>query len=128
MTDETKKNGPDASKAEYAENAGEVDVSSLRDAATENPWEVPADEPDPVELLRAENAELRDRFLRMAAEMENLRRRTERDVKDAKSYSVANFARDMLAVSDNLRREIAAVPGSEERRVGKEGDSTCKYR
>ena len=41
--------------------------------------------------------------------MDNLRRRTERDVKDAKSYSVADFARDMLSVSDNLRRALDAV-------------------
>ena len=62
------------------------------------------------QLLKAENTELRDRYLRLAAEMDNLRRRTERDVKDAKSYSVAGFARDMLAVSDNLRRALDAVP------------------
>ena len=67
-------------------------------------------EPDPVEILKGENAELRDRYLRLAAEMDNLRRRTEREVKDAKSYSVAGFARDMLAVSDNLRRAIDAIP------------------
>jgi len=42
--------------------------------------------------------------------MDNLRRRTERDVKDAKSYSVASFARDMLAVSDNLRRALDSIP------------------
>jgi molecular chaperone GrpE len=42
--------------------------------------------------------------------MENLRRRTARDVQDARAYSVANFARDMLGVSDNLRRAIDAVP------------------
>ncbi|MGA1803235.1 nucleotide exchange factor GrpE [Rhizobium sp. HT1-10] len=67
-------------------------------------------EPDPIEVLKGENAELRDRYLRLAAEMDNLRRRTEREVKDAKSYSVAGFARDMLAVSDNLRRAIDAIP------------------
>ena len=67
-------------------------------------------EPDPVDVLRAENADLRDKYLRLAAEMDNLRRRTERDVKDAKSYSVAGFARDMLAVSDNLRRALDAIP------------------
>jgi molecular chaperone GrpE len=67
-------------------------------------------EPDPLELAKAENAELRDRYLRLAAEMDNLRRRTEREVKDAKSYSVAGFARDMLAVSDNLRRALDAIP------------------
>lgn len=60
--------------------------------------------------LMAENEELKDRALRVAAEMENLRRRTARDVHDARTYAVANFARDMLSVSDNLRRAIEAVP------------------
>ena len=69
--------------------------------------------------MQAENAELKDRFLRAAAEMENLRRRTERDVKDARSYSISGFARDMLAVSDNLRRALEAVP-QEERESGDE--------
>ena len=99
MTDENKKHGPD----EAVENnfAAEADVTAEA--------ETPA-EPDPVDVLRAENADLRDKYLRLAAEMDNLRRRTERDVKDAKSYSVAGFARDMLAVSDNLRRALDAIP------------------
>jgi molecular chaperone GrpE len=42
--------------------------------------------------------------------MENLRRRTEREIADARQYAVANFAREMLAVGDNLRRAIEAVP------------------
>jgi len=62
-----------------------------------------------VRLLK-ENEELKDRALRVAAEMENLRRRTARDVHDARSYAVANFARDMLSVSDNLRRALDAIP------------------
>ncbi|WFP78167.1 nucleotide exchange factor GrpE [Mesorhizobium sp. WSM4906] len=62
-----------------------------------------------VRLLK-ENEELKDRALRAAAEMENLRRRTARDVHDARTYAVANFARDMLSVSDNLRRALEAIP------------------
>jgi molecular chaperone GrpE len=62
-----------------------------------------------VRLLK-ENEELKDRALRVAAEMENLRRRTARDVHDARSYAIANFARDMLSVSDNLRRALDAIP------------------
>ncbi len=62
-----------------------------------------------VKLIK-ENEELKDRALRLAAEMENLRRRTQRDVQDARSYAVTNFARDMLTVSDNLRRAIDALP------------------
>ena len=60
--------------------------------------------------LIKENEELKDRALRVAAEMENLRRRTARDVHDARAYAVANFARDMLSVSDNLRRALDAMP------------------
>jgi len=59
--------------------------------------------------LVKENEDLKDRGLRLAAEMENLRRRTQRDVADARSYAVTNFARDMLTVSDNLRRALDAV-------------------
>ena len=71
------------------------------------------DGPDPfkvLEALQAENAELKDRALRALAEMENLRRRTEREVTDAKAYGVTSFARDMLTFADNLRRAIDAVP------------------
>ncbi len=102
MTDETTKNGPDAAAAEAAADAAAgVDNEATAEAVSE---------PNPLELLKAENAELRDRYLRLAADMDNLRRRTEREVKDAKSYAVAGFARDMLAVSDNLRRALDAVP------------------
>jgi molecular chaperone GrpE len=60
--------------------------------------------------LAKENEELKDRALRLAAEMENLRRRTARDVHDARAYAIANFARDMLGVSDDLNRALAAIP------------------
>lgn len=62
-----------------------------------------------VKLLK-ENEELKDRAMRAAAEMENLRRRTAREIQDARAYAVANFARDMLSVSDNLRRALEAIP------------------
>lgn len=103
MTDDNKKHGPD----EGVENGLAAEMSAAEDVAAE--VDVAA-EPDPTDVLRAENSDLRDKYLRLAAEMDNLRRRTERDVKDAKSYSVAGFARDMLAVSDNLRRALDAIP------------------
>ena len=62
-----------------------------------------------VRLLK-ENEELKDRALRVAADMENLRRRTAREIQDARVYAAANFARDMLSVSDNLRRALDAIP------------------
>ena len=63
-----------------------------------------------LEEAQAEAAEAKERALRMAAEMENLRRRTERELRDAKAFAVSNFARDMLDVADNLSRALEAVP------------------
>lgn len=66
------------------------------------------------ELLarEAEIAELKDRLLRAAAETENTRRRLERDKADTAAYAMTGFARDLLAVADNLRRAVAALPAS----------------
>ena len=61
-------------------------------------------------LLTAERDELKDRMLRTLAEMENLRRRTEREISDARSYAVTNFARDVLNVADNIHRALDSVP------------------
>jgi len=63
-----------------------------------------------IEALNAENASLKDKALRTMADMENLRRRTEKEVVDARSYAVTNFARDMLSVADNARRGIESIP------------------
>jgi molecular chaperone GrpE len=63
-----------------------------------------------IEALNAENSQLKDRVLRTLAEMENLRRRTEREVNDAKTYGVSTFARDMLTVVDNLSRALEHLP------------------
>ena len=60
--------------------------------------------------IEKEAEDAREQSLRMAAEMENLRRRTQREVQDAKAFSVSNFARDMLDVADNLSRALEAVP------------------
>ncbi|THD48178.1 MAG: nucleotide exchange factor GrpE [Bradyrhizobium sp.] len=63
-----------------------------------------------LQKLTAENAELKDRHLRVLAEMENMRRRTEREVADARTYGVTNLARDVLTVADNLARALDSVP------------------
>lgn len=63
-----------------------------------------------LDQLRAEVAELREKHLRALAEVENTRRRAERDRLDASQYAVTRFARDILAVSDNLQRALAHLP------------------
>jgi molecular chaperone GrpE len=69
-----------------------------------------APEPTPSTALEREHAEMRDRLLRTLAEMENLRKRTEREVADSRLYGVTSFARDMLGVADNMRRALDALP------------------
>lgn len=60
--------------------------------------------------IEADVADLKDKLTRSLAEMENLRKRTAREVADSRQYAVTSFARDMLTVADNLKRAIAAVP------------------
>ncbi len=100
-------------KPENAQNrespANPDHVSSLADAAAQ----ATTDEPEPfteLENLYAENAALKDRVLRAMAEVENVRRRAEKEVSDARSYGAANFARDMLTFADNLSRAIESAP------------------
>ncbi len=85
------------------------------DATAPEPNAAPADaapqpEVDPVEALRTENADLRDKLLRAVAEMDNLRKRTEREVADTRSYAIASFARDMLTATDSLSRALMVLP------------------
>lgn len=88
--------------------------------ATDNPNAEPADAATvqtPEEIIQAnfakieaERDDLKDKLLRTLADMENLRRRTEREIADAKAYAVTSFARDMLGAADNLRRAQESLP------------------
>ena len=62
-------------------------------------------QPDSVAVA----VELRDRLLRTLADMENLRKRTDREVADSRLYAVTSFARDILGAADNMRRALDAV-------------------
>ena len=90
----------------------DTSVPAPEAAGTDTPaaqTEAPATAPDPTAELAREAADLKDRLLRSLAEMENLRRRTEKQVDDARVYGIANFARDLLGVADNMRRALDAV-------------------
>ena len=109
MTEETT---PDQTAA-HQQTAAEAHESSLTSEASP---QSPMGEPEPfteIENLVQENTALKDKVLRTMAEMENLRRRTEREVADAKLYGVTSFARDMLTFADNLRRAVESVPAEE---------------
>ena len=75
------------------------------------PYVMPDDrEEGSVEALAKEAADARDKMLRTLAEMENLRKRTAREVADARTYGISGFARDVLDIADNLQRALDAVP------------------
>ncbi len=90
--------------------AGPAGAAPAGEAAGEGPQQGEPDLFSIIEKLNAENTELKDRSLRTLAEMENLRRRTAKEVADSKLYGVTNFARDMLVFADNLRRAIDNIP------------------
>ena len=99
MTDPNRHSDDPANPAQ----AGEPVVSK--------PYVMPDDpEPGSVELLQKEAAEARDKMLRTLAEMENLRKRTAKEVSDARTYGITGFARDVLDIADNLQRALDAVP------------------
>jgi molecular chaperone GrpE len=62
-----------------------------------------------VEALSKESADYKDKLLRTLAEMENLRRRTEREIADTRLYGISAFARDIIAVADNMQRALGAL-------------------
>lgn len=122
MTEQNDSNGADAQQDPAQSSSFQPGTDQGAAANSNNPSADPAQtadaaaeggEPDiftVMEKLNAENTELKDRHLRTLAEMENLRRRTAREVADSKTYGVTNFARDMLVFADNLRRAIDNVP------------------
>ncbi len=95
--------------------AGEEETEA---AAAESEVEE-TDQAAEAEKLGAEVADLKDKLLRALAESENVRRRADRDVADTTRYAIANFARDMLSVADNLRRALDSI----EAETGRNGEA-----
>jgi molecular chaperone GrpE len=86
--------------------ADDVPAPTAGEAAPAAPEMVPAEQ---VTAALEAAAEFKDKLLRTLAEMENLRKRTEREIADARVYAVSNFARDVLAVADNMHRALETV-------------------
>jgi molecular chaperone GrpE len=73
-------------------------------------FDIPEAPSGEVEALQAEIAALKEQILRVAAEAENTKRRTEREANDARAYAIQKFARDLLGAADNLSRATAHAP------------------
>jgi molecular chaperone GrpE len=82
---------------ETPETSGETDVNDTLKAALDKALE--------------ENAALKEQALRYAAEVENTKRRAERESNDARAYGIQRFARDLLGVADILNRALSSTPG-----------------
>src|SRR3954464_5986081 len=92
-------------------NRPNEDAAAPSEPVVSKPYIMPDDpEEGSVEALTKEAAEARDKMLRTLAEMENLRKRTSREVADARIYGITGFARDILDIADNLQRALDAVP------------------
>jgi molecular chaperone GrpE len=86
-------------------------VNPATEPVVSKPYIMPDDpEEGSAGALAKEVAELRDKMLRTLADMENLRKRTTREVADARAYGISGFARDVLDIADNLQRALDAVP------------------
>ena len=88
-----------------------VNPGQTGEPVVSKPYVMPDDpEEGSIEALKKEAVEMRDKVLRTLAEMENLRKRTSREVADARTYGITGFARDVLEIADNLQRALDAVP------------------
>ena len=101
MADDTK--SPEQTKAAEAQ---------APDSAPEEAVEAQDIDARDLEILqlKEEAGQLKDRLLRTAADMDNLRKRAEREKSEATLYAATNFARDLLSVADNMQRALAAMP------------------
>jgi len=98
---------------EYPPNTGQKD-DKCDDAVELTDEDVAADAsetPPKEDEAQKESEKLNEQILRLAAELENTRRRAEREKADAGRYAIANFARDLLSVTDNFERALRAASG-----------------
>jgi molecular chaperone GrpE len=90
------------------EESEQLDASETETDDLEEEQEV-----DPLAVAEQEVAELKDKLLRQHAEMENLRKRSARDVADARKFAVEKFAISLLDIVDNLERAVDTEEGNE---------------
>lgn len=89
-----------------AEAVAHAEATAQAGASAQAPEMVPAEQ---VKAALEAAGDFKDKLLRALAEMENLRKRTEREVADARTYAVTMFARDVLQVADNMHRALDAI-------------------
>ncbi|KCZ92350.1 nucleotide exchange factor GrpE [Hyphomonas johnsonii] len=131
MSDETKPGeaadiDQNASKADLKAAADDLLKNAARAAAAEG-MEAEADAamtPEQEAMrLKIEKEELREQLLRTLADLDNTRKRAERQVSEARVYAIERFAGDLLSVSDNLARALAALPDDDRANLSDAGNN-----
>jgi molecular chaperone GrpE len=105
---ETKARTAQAAEAEVPRPGADT-AGTLASAEPAGDTRAETAQPEALSAAKKEAADYKDKLLRTLAEMENLRRRTEREVTDVRLYGIASFARDILAVADNMDRALQAL-------------------
>ena len=117
MAEETKKDEDAETVPEATATGADAPETAGADVAPGGESAVPAGNEDagldPVEALIAERDSLKDQLLRALADVENMRRRTEREMETARKYGHTGFARDLVGALDNLARAVEAAPKGE---------------
>ena len=118
MAEETKKDDDAGTMPDAPTTGADAPETAGADAAPEAVSATTAGDEesglDPVEALIAERDSLKDQLLRALADVENMRRRTEREMEAARKYGHTGFARDLVGAIDNLARAVEAAPKDEE--------------
>ena len=99
----------DAEARDEARDEAELNAEAGLDADPAHGLEQ-EDDLGPIDALITERDEWKDRALRAVAEADNVKRRAEREMNDARAYAITRFARDLLGVADNLSRALQAAP------------------
>lgn len=115
-TGETVDIGPDASAEELESAADEILESA---PAQEEAAELTPE--DRIQKLEIEKEEIREQLLRTLADLDNTRKRAERQLTEARIYAIEKFAADLLSVSDNLARALAALSADDKEALSEPG-------
>mgnify|MGYP002848273639 CR=1 FL=1 len=100
---------------ELDEGTVEEETSLEESVDLQNDEEGEVNEPSKsLDELEAKISELKDQLLRTVADSENLRKRLEREKEQTRKFGIANFAKDLLSIADNLGRALDAAPNKED--------------
>lgn len=121
--DEILKAAKKAEKAAKADADADVSDEEFGEAVPELEPERQFTPDQQIQILEAEKEEIRDQLLRTLAEMENIRKRSEREKADARTFAIKRFAGDLLNVSDNMARALEALPEEEREQLTEGGKS-----